>query len=54
VQRRLVGEWRRGEPRGLDRVNRWAGQAAAMAREEPAGAVVERMWRDAAALLGLD
>ncbi|HEY2099093.1 MAG: nitronate monooxygenase [Pseudonocardiales bacterium] len=51
VQRQLVGQWRRGAPDGLDRVNHWAGQSAALAREEPAGEVVARMWRDASALL---
>ncbi|MDT7691141.1 MAG: nitronate monooxygenase, partial [Pseudonocardiales bacterium] len=45
------GQWRRGAPDGLDRVNHWAGQSAALAREEPAGEVVARMWRDASALL---
>jgi nitronate monooxygenase len=51
VQRQLVGQWRRGTPDGLDLVNQWAGQSAALAREEPAGEVVARMWRDASALL---
>jgi nitronate monooxygenase len=54
TQRQLVAQWRRGTPDGLDRVNVWAGQSAAMAREEPAGEVVDRMWRDASALLAAD
>ena len=54
AQRRLVTQWRRGEPNGLDRVNHWAGQSAALASEEPAGQVIARMWREAAALLALD
>jgi len=51
-QRALVAQWRRGEPDGLERANHWAGQSAALAVEEPAGAVVERMWREATELLG--
>lgn len=43
---------RRGEPGGLDRANHWAGQSAALARAEPAGEVVTRMWAGARALLG--
>jgi nitronate monooxygenase len=50
-QRRLVGQWRRGESAGLDRVNHWAGQSAAMATGEPAGQIVTRMWREARELL---
>ncbi|OZM78054.1 nitronate monooxygenase family protein [Pseudonocardia sp. MH-G8] len=50
-QRRLVGQWRRGESHGLDRVNQWAGQSAAMATEEPAGQIIARMWREAGELL---
>lgn len=52
-QRRLVARWRRGTAEGVDRRNHWAGQAAALAQEEPAGEVVTRMWREASALLGL-
>lgn len=52
-QRRLVAQWRQGSPHGLDRVNHWAGQSAALATEEPAGDVVARMWRDASALIQL-
>jgi nitronate monooxygenase len=50
-QRRLVNEWRRGDANGVDKRNHWAGQSAALAVEEPASAVVGRMWRDASALL---
>ena len=63
TQRQLVTQWRRGlrpddepgqgrpsAPR-LDRTNHWAGQSAALAREEQAGEVVTRMWREATSLL---
>lgn len=50
-QRRLVARWRAGDPGGVDRVNRWAGQSAALATAEPAGEIVTRMWREASALL---
>ena len=50
-QRRLVGRWRKGSPDGLDAVNHWAGQGAALAVAEPAGTIVTRMWRDALRLL---
>ncbi|QJY45924.1 NAD(P)H-dependent flavin oxidoreductase [Pseudonocardia broussonetiae] len=51
-QRVMVAGLRRGEPRGVDRANHWAGQSAALARPEPAGEVVARMWEEARALLG--
>lgn len=51
TQRRLVAQWRRGQPSGLDPVNLWAGQSAALARPDPAGDVVQMMWRDASQLL---
>jgi nitronate monooxygenase len=51
-QRRLVGRWRAGRPDGLDAVNFWSGQSAALATAEPAGTIVERMWREAQELLG--
>ncbi|MER7012233.1 nitronate monooxygenase [Saccharopolyspora sp. NPDC000359] len=51
VQRRLVGQWRKGGAPGVDRVNYWAGQGAALATTAPAGEIVERMWADARALL---
>jgi nitronate monooxygenase len=50
-QRQLVGRWRKGSTKGLDRANHWAGQAAAMATAEAAGDIVTRMWRDALRLL---
>ncbi len=50
-QRRLVGRWRAGHPDGLDPVNAWAGQSAAMATADPAAEIVARMWRDADRLL---
>ncbi|RKT88922.1 nitronate monooxygenase [Saccharopolyspora antimicrobica] len=51
VQRRLVGQWRRGGAAGVDRVNYWAGQSASLAAAAPAGEIVERMWADARELL---
>jgi nitronate monooxygenase len=51
-QRALVARWRRGGAGGVDRVNHWAGQGAALASTDPAGVVVERMWRDAREILG--
>ncbi len=35
----------------VHRMQVWAGQSAAMAREEPAGDFVTRMWREASTLL---
>jgi nitronate monooxygenase len=53
AQRRLVGQWRAGEPGDdLDRVNVWAGQSAGLAKAEPAAEVVRGMWDDARSLLG--
>jgi nitronate monooxygenase len=37
----------------IDRIQAWAGQSAALAAAEPAGAIVERLWAGAQALLGL-
>ena len=34
-----------------DRLQAWAGQSAAMARAEPAGEIVRRIWEEANALL---
>lgn len=54
TQRRLVGQWRRGTPSGptvLDPVNPWAGQAAGLARAEPAAAITRRVWDEASELL---
>ncbi|MFC5947015.1 NAD(P)H-dependent flavin oxidoreductase [Pseudonocardia lutea] len=50
-QRRLVGRWRRGAAAGIDPVNQWAGQSAALARPVPAGTIVQDMWDTARALL---
>jgi nitronate monooxygenase len=50
-QRRLVGQWRRGGAAGVDRVNHWAGQSAALAASAPAAEIVERMWSTARKLL---
>jgi nitronate monooxygenase len=50
-QRRLVAEWRRGPAPGVDRVNQWAGQSCALARSEPAGEIVSRMWEEAQGLI---
>jgi nitronate monooxygenase len=36
---------------GLGACGAWAGQSAAMARAEPAAAVVDRVWKEARALL---
>ncbi|GAA4552821.1 nitronate monooxygenase [Pseudonocardia xishanensis] len=49
--RALVGRWRRGTTEGLDAANHWAGQSAALARAEPAGEVVARIWAQARELL---
>jgi nitronate monooxygenase len=56
VQRQLVAAQRRGRrddaaAPSLDRVNHWAGQSAALARKEPAGQVISRMWDEATRLL---
>ena len=37
----------------IDRIQAWAGQSAALAVAEPTGAIVERSWTGAQALLGL-
>lgn len=50
-QRRLVAQWRRGDGGGMDPVNYWAGQSAALATEEPAGEIVTRIWRLASSLI---
>lgn len=50
-QRQLVAQWRRGGAPGVDRVNLWAGQGAALAQDRPAGEVVTAMWEQADALL---
>jgi nitronate monooxygenase len=51
TQRRLVAQWRRGRPQGLDSGNFWAGQSAGLATAEPAATIVTRMWHDADRLL---
>lgn len=53
VQRDLTTPMREAAQRAGDvnRMQAWAGQAAAMARPEPAGELVRRLWSDAAALL---
>jgi nitronate monooxygenase len=40
-----------GSAMDVQRMQAWAGQAAAMARAEPAGEVVRRLWEEAEALL---
>jgi nitronate monooxygenase len=53
VQRALTAPMRDagGRARDINRMQAWAGQAAALARPEPAGEVVHRLWEEAAALL---
>ena len=53
VQRGLTAAMREDAARTGDvqRMQAWAGQAAALARAEPAGEVVERIWRETLALL---
>ena len=53
VQRGLTAAMREAGGRADDvhRMQAWAGQAAAMARPEPAGDVVRRLWEEAEALL---
>jgi nitronate monooxygenase len=53
VQRGLTAALREAAGRANDvqRMQAWAGQAAAMARPEPAGEVVRRLWEEAEALL---
>lgn len=53
VQRGLTAEMRAAGLRSNDihRIQAWAGQAGAMARDEPAADLIKRLWRDAAALL---
>jgi nitronate monooxygenase len=49
-QLRLVTQSRRGSS-DVDALNHWAGQGAALATDKPAGEVITKMWRDAAALI---
>jgi nitronate monooxygenase len=53
VQRALTAAMRdaAGRSRDVHRMQAWAGQAAALARSEPAGELVLRLWREAEALL---
>jgi nitronate monooxygenase len=53
VQRGLTAQMRAAGQKAddLQRIQAWAGQAAALARAEPAAAVVQRLWEDAQALL---
>ena len=53
VQRALTAAMRDAAGRSHDvhRMQAWAGQAAALARAEPAGELVLRLWQEAEALL---
>ena len=53
VQRGLTAAMRdaAGKSRDVHRMQAWAGQAAALARAEPAGELVLRLWQEAEALL---
>jgi nitronate monooxygenase len=53
VQRGLTAKMREAASRARDieRMQAWAGQAAALARPEPAGEVVHRLWEEAVTLL---
>ena len=53
VQRGLTAQMRAAGQKAddLHRIQAWAGQAAALARSEPAAAVVEHLWADAQTLL---
>jgi nitronate monooxygenase len=54
VQRGLTGTMRAEAARAndIDRMQAWAGQSAGLAAAEPAGRLTERLWREAAQLLG--
>jgi nitronate monooxygenase len=53
VQRGLTAAMREagGQAHDVNRMQAWAGQAAALARAEPAGDLITRLWREAEALL---
>jgi nitronate monooxygenase len=53
VQRGLTAPMRKAAAAAgnIDRMQAWAGQSAGLSRAEPAGEMVERLWRDAQALL---
>ncbi len=54
VQRALTAAMRAAATKAGDiqRMQAWAGQSAALAQAEPAGALLTRIWQDAQALLG--
>jgi nitronate monooxygenase len=54
VQRGLTAAMRDAAQKrnDIDRIQAWAGQSAGLARTEPAGEVVRRIWAEALALLG--
>lgn len=54
VQRGLTAAMREAAQKQNDigRMQAWAGQSAGLARSEPAGEVVRRIWAEAQALLG--
>ncbi len=54
VQRGLTAAMRDAAAKANDiaRIQAWAGQSASLARAEPAGEIVRRLWDDAQALLG--
>jgi nitronate monooxygenase len=54
IQRSLTARMREAAAREGDpgRIQAWAGQAAALARPEPAAEIVRRLWSEAEALLG--
>ena len=53
VQRGLTTPMREaaGKSGDVQRMQAWSGQAAALARPEPAGEIVRRLWEEAQALL---
>jgi NAD(P)-dependent dehydrogenase (short-subunit alcohol dehydrogenase family) len=48
---KLIGGDAGGRSHDVHRMQAWAGQAAALARVEPAGELVLRLWQEAEALL---
>jgi len=53
IQRALTQAMRDAGVKGddIDRLQAWAGQSAGLARDEPAGEIVQALWREAEALL---
>src|SRR5262249_45216647 len=53
VQRALTAPMRTAATKAgdIERMQAWAGQSAALARAEPAGALLARIWQNAQALL---